>query len=347
MLRTCLFFLFLSAASAQDGLLVEEDEILVERTDEAVIVRSPTAKLNFLFRVPPGFREAAALEPWKIELQATKEAQTARLRLRVGDVTATEGASNPTALARAREQEYCEGYGKLEVTGEGARRLAKTRGEKGERWVLLVRDGNKLYELFMETEPAGSAFGAVFQTLADGFTLLDPKGAPASVERAPEEIKARTIEHDYYRLKVFKPSGFTQEGVNPDKDKGIWLHLRRVDQYQNLCDIRIRVFLSKTIQKTLQERAQVRGIDRFAGKYHSARVPKKPTRGRWPGAKKSFRLKMVGKLKSGLVIQEEYRFIEHENDRTYEIQLTTYAGAQREFKQDIAAFWKKLKIRPK
>ena len=57
-------------------------------------------------------------------------------------------------------------------------------------------------------------------------------------------------------------------------------------------------------------------------------------------------LSLVGKLpKGGLVVQEEWKLFEHDNGRTYEIQLTTYAGAQREFSKGIRAFWKSIRIR--
>ena len=349
MLRTCLsLILFISAALAQDDLMAEEDEILVERTDEAVIVRSSIAKLNFLFRLPTEFREAAVEKPWRMELRATRDAQMARIRLRVSDVTITETAQAPGKLAMARDAEYRAGYrDELTIEGEDARCVAKTGGAKGVRWVLLVRDGTRLYELFMETEPIESAFVAVFQDLADGFTILDPKGAPIAQQRTPEELKPAVIAHEYYRLKVYKPQGFTREGVDPDTDKGIFLHLRRMDEHKNMCDIKIRVYLSKTIRKSLAERAQIRGLNRFESRYDSARVPKSPRRAPFRGAKNSFRLQMAGKLRNGLVLQEDYRFVEHENDRTYEFQVTTYAGAKREFKKEIAAFWKKLKVLPK
>ena len=41
---------------------------------------------------------------------------------------------------------------------------------------------------------------------------------------------------------------------------------------------------------------------------------------------------------------EERVFLEHENGRIYEIQVTTYAGALRAFKKQLKAFWKSIKI---
>ena len=74
-----------------------------------------------------------------------------------------------------------------------------------------------------------------------------------------------------------------------------------------------------------------------------------PLKGEIPiaGAKNAWKFKMVARTKAAGVIEEEWRVLEHENGRVYEIQLTTYGGAAREFRKDIRAFWKKLKISSK
>jgi len=132
--------------------------------------------------------------------------------------------------------------------------------------------------------------------------------------------------------------------VDPDSDKGIFLHLRRDDKYKNRCDIRIRVHLARALKQSTAAKAQ-KAIERFTTKYISAKAPKKPRRTSWAGAKNAYKMKMVGKVaKTSSVVQEEWRVIEHENGRVYEIQVVTYGGAAREFKKDLAAFWKKLKI---
>ena len=176
-------------------------------------------------------------------------------------------------------------------------------------------------------------------------TILDPKGGPVARTATPEQLKAKELEHGYYRLKLLKPAGFTQELVDPNTDKGIWIHLRCEDEIRNLCNIRIRVHLARTLKQDVTAKATV-ALNRFAAQYPNARVPKRPKNARWPGSKQALRLKMSGRLtKSGIVIQEEWVFIEHENGRIYEIQMTTYAGAQREFKKQIKAFWKSIRIR--
>ncbi|MHC4576716.1 MAG: hypothetical protein ACYTFD_13285 [Planctomycetota bacterium] len=327
--------LLLSAARA-------EEEIRVERAADAVIVRSPISQANFLFRAPPDFREADAEDPFVVHLAATRDRITARIRLRFGQVTAGQARRGLDALVREKQSEYARGYGKLSVSGEGRRRLATTTGAAGARTVLVVVDGPRLYELFLDVSPADVPLADELARVAAGFTILDPKGA-LDVLRATES-KAEVIEHDYYRLKVYKPAGFRQEEVDPDHDAGIFLHLRKEDRFRNRCDVRIRVHLARALKKTPTERAQ-RAIERFTNQYVDAKAPRKPRRSTWPGAKNAFKLKMVGKVpKTSSVIEEEWRVIEHENGRVYEIQLTTYGGAAREFKKDIRAFWKRLKI---
>ena len=133
--------------------------------------------------------------------------------------------------------------------------------------------------------------------------------------------------------------------LDPETDLGIWTHLRREDELRNTCDIRIRVFLTRTLKKNLQDKGQER-INAFESQHDSARVPKRPKRTRFPGAKEAYSLKMVGKLpRGGMVVQEEWKLFEHDNGRTYEVQVTTYAGAQREFSKAIRAFWKSIRIR--
>ncbi len=304
----------------------------MDRTDEAVIVRSGTDQANFLFRAPAVF--TVADEPAKgfqLDLLHGDE----RIRLRITFVSSGDSRKPAAVLARAREAEYTKGRkGKLEITSDGA----TARASIGKLTVFLVRDGTRLYELWLEG-------GDAVQSISDGFTILDPKGGPVASAATPEQLKARKLEHGYYRLKLLKPHGFMQEPVDPNTDKGIWTHLRCEDKVRNLCNIRIRVHVARTLNQTLTRKATI-ALNRFAKKYPNARVPKRAKNARWPGAKQALRLKMSGRLtKSGIVIQEEWVFVEHENGRVYEFQMTTYAGAQRAFKKQIKAFWKSIKIR--
>jgi hypothetical protein len=328
------------------SVALAEDEIRVERQDDAVIVRSPIAQGNFLFRTPRFFRQQEAEEPFAVHLRAKQGGAVAHIRLRLGQVTAGQARQGIDALVKEKKSGYTAGYGELTVSGEGARRLAKTTGEAGLRLVLVVVDGPKLYELFLDVSPADATLGRDLEAVATGFTILDPKGAPIA-GAASGDLKAGTIDHEYYRLKVFKPAGFAQQEVDPDRDQGIFLHLRKEDKYRNRCDIRIRVHLARAMKQMPASKAE-KAIERFVTKYESAKAPKKPRRTSIAGAKNAWKFKMVGKEpKSSGVVQEEWRVIEHENGRVYEIQLTTYGGAAREFKKDIRAFWRKLKIRSK
>jgi hypothetical protein len=331
------------------SVALAEDKIHVERSEDAVIVRSPSDQANFLFRAPPSFKDQAAQAPFLVDLTAEgTSGDRARIRLRITTVAVADSLKNPEELAGAREAEYREGFGgKLEFTGTGVRRVARCSGAGGARSVLLVRDGDRLYELFLEESPAGSSFAPALDELAIGFTILAPKGAPAEVRLTPEELKAKVIAHDYYRLEVLKPGGFSQEEVDPDQEQGIWLRLRRKDQYKNLCEIKIRVHLARTIQKTAEEKAQA-AIDNFAKRFENARIPKRPKRTKWKDAKHAFKAEMTGKMeKSGLVVHQDYRIVDHANGRLYEFQVTMWAGAKREFRKQITTFWKRLKILPK
>lgn len=329
------------------SVALAEDEIRVDRQDDAVIVRSPIAQGNFLFRAPPFFKEAEAEEPFAVHLEAKQDNATAHIRLRLGQVTAGQARRGMDALVAEKQDAYTAGYGKPKVSGEGARRYVETAGKAGWRMVLVVADGPRLYELFLDHAPRDATLCRQLAAVATGFTILDPKGAP--VGGAPMgDLKAGTIVHEYYRLKVFKPDGFAQQEVDPDRDKGIFLHLRREDKYRNRCDIRIRVHLARAMKQTTTLDKAKKALETFVNRYQSARAPKRPLRTSFAGAKNAWKLKMVGKeTKTSSVVEEEWRFIEHENGRVYEIQLTTYGGAAREFRKDIKAFWRKLKISPK
>jgi hypothetical protein len=321
------------------ALLVHAQEgIKFDRSSDAVIVRSGADHSNFLFRAPVDFAKAEAKAPYLVHLAANRDGAEAHVRLRVAEVADADRRKAPASLAHAREKEYREARkGKLKVQPEGVRAVATI----ADRTVVLVRDGTKLYELFLD---GGPAFKSDLAEVASGFTILVPKGAPVVAFRTPEDLKAKKLEHDYYRLKLVKPEGFAQEDVDPDTDKGIWLHLRAEDDERNVCNIRIRVFLAKASKKNAVQRA-ADAIQRFETRYPPARVPRRPKRTRMGGAKDAYRVNMAGRMpKSGIVVQEEVRVVEHTNGRLYEFQLTTYAGAQRAFKKQISEFWKKLKI---
>ncbi len=324
-----------------------QHEITVERGEDAVIVKSPIAQGNFLLRLPLAFEQAEGeeAEKWTFRMFARDGQAHAFISLRITELTGPDLRKTVDALVAARDHRFPETKDWVERSGESARRLLRYRGKDYAMSVLGVRDGNRLYELWQSTAPKNCAFDKAFASIAEGFTILDPKGAPQLRKPDAKELKAGPLEHDYYRIKVLKPEGFLVEEVDPESDRGIWTHLRREDEVRNTCTIRIRVFLTRTLKKTLEDRAQER-INAFESQYDSARVPKRPKRTRFPGSKEAYSLKMVGKLpKGGLVVQEEWKLFEHDNGRTYEIQLTTYAGAQREFSKEIRAFWRSIKIR--
>ena len=320
----------------------EQDEIVVEReADGALVVRSPMSQGNFLFRAPAAFREATPPEGFAACLEARDGEATARIRLRLGKAA---GAS-VDAFVKAREGEYRAGVAdKPDVPPQHAPALVRCAGAGAARTVLVVLDGPRSYELFLDAAPPGSGLAGKLDAVATGFTILDPKGPPPAVVPTGETAEETVIEHDYYRLKVVKPAGFEQRPVDPDADKGIFLHLHREDDEKNVCDIRIRVHLSKTVAADAQEIA-AKAIEAFASKYPPAKVPKRPSRTGWPGADAAFKCKMAGKVSgTGAVVEEEWRVIDHSNDRLYEVQVTLFARASRAFKKDLQTFWRGLKI---
>jgi len=317
----------------------------VEAAPDGVIVSSPIAEANFLFRTPSSFRRAEAPEGFAVALATEKEGAVATIRLRIGDLTATEARAGLDAFVEARDEEYRTGVGgKLGITGGRGRRLAAVEGKELTRLVLVVFDGPRRYELFLEARPADSLLAAELGAIAEGFTILSPQGAPASGPATAADAAASRIDHDYYRLNLLKPKGFLRQEVDPGRDPGIFLHLLREDETKSRCEIFVRVCLAKAFKESVDARAAKRH-DQILERYESPKAPKRPTRGRWPGAKVVYRFKLAGRAPgSGAVVEEEWLLLEHENGRIYEVQVSSWGGAARAFKKDIDAFWKNLRI---
>jgi hypothetical protein len=323
--------LLLSAAGAAEDILVEAQE-------DGVIVRSPVAAANFLFRAPKGFRKAGPVEGFAAALEALEGPAKGAIRLRIADLTPTEARNGLDAFVKNRDEEYRTGLGgALGVTGGRGRRIAVIEGKEALRIVLVVFDGTKRYELFLEAAPGDSALAAQLAPVAEGFTILDPKGAPDGGGSLAGSAKAAPVTHEYYRLTVLKPEGFLQQEVDPERDQGIYLHLRREDDQKNRCDIRVRVFLAKTAKEQADARAQ-RRIDEFRNRHESPKGPERPPR--------TLRWKQLGK-QAGAVIEEEWWILDHPNGRVYEFHVECFGGASRAFKKDIEAFWRGIKIQAK
>ena len=336
-LAACLLLL-LSAAGAGEDILIEPQE-------DGVIVRSPIAALNFLFRAPKGFKKADPGEGFAAGLAAEEGGGKATIRLRIADLSATEARAGLDAFVTNHEAEYKQGLGgALGVTGGRGRRLAMIEGKEALRIVLVVFDGMRRYELLLDATPGDSALAAQLAPVAEGFTILDPKGAPDGGPGLGGSTKAAPLVHEYYRLKVLKPEGFVQQEVDPESDKGIYLHLRREDDQKNRCEIRVRVFLAKAVQQQADELAQHR-IDEFRSRHESPKGPEHPPRGRGPGANAAYRWKQVGRLaQGGAVVEEERWILDHQNGRMYEFEVVCFAAASRAFKKEIEAFWRGIKI---
>ena len=141
--------------------VLAEDEIRVDHTDDAVIVRSAADQANFLFRVPAAFEEQKPETGFQVDLKAAD----ARIRLRITTVSIGDAKKTVEQLARDRHGED------VSYTGDRSRGVAKA----GTRVVLLVRDGTRLYELVVD-DPK-SAQGAAFNDLIEGFAELGARYA--------------------------------------------------------------------------------------------------------------------------------------------------------------------------
>jgi hypothetical protein len=311
------------------------DTIKVEPAADAVVVRSPMKEANFLMRLPAGFVEAEATAPWMVVLR-TKEA---RVRLRVELLSADKLGLAAAALAKPRATG-------LTLTGSGgARRMGTGPGETGfERVALYVRDGKRFYEVVVDVAEGKAELKKSLVESLENFTLLNPQGAPEAAPEDPAELKPKTLEHSFYKIKVLKPVGFGERPPDVDHDKGIWKHLRRIDKDNNLCEIRIRSHLSVEFKKSIETLAAER-MKKFADKYNDTRIPKKPKSWRIRGGKPAIQVQMSGRApKSGLIVRADYRYVEHANGRTYEIEMILWGDAARAFKKEVKAFWKSLKI---
>jgi len=324
--------------------LLADEEILVTRDGDALIVSSPADKGNFLFRVPKGFERADAAEPPAL-FRATRPVEGggghAEIRLDRREATDldTEAKSAAETLAKGLEEPK-----PAAVSGSGARRVVTVEGRSGDaavrRSILLARDGSRTYALLVSSSPPDDALAAVLQ----GFTLLAVREAEGAPPPSPDLAEKR-LEHDFYRLALLKPAGFESQVVDPDGDRGIVYRFKRRDAVGNQCSVSVRALRGRTNPQPLEEMAKA-AITRFTGTATEVKAPKSPPRATLAGAKEGFRVKMSGRLAgSGLVLQEEVLLVDHGNGWVYEVQLTTYGGAAKEFAKEIKAFWTSLRFR--
>ena len=211
----------------------------------------------------------------------------------------------------------------------------------------------KLQHLFASIVFGAVIAGAVSPALAlasnDGNApVVLAQAAPDAKAPAEGEQKERVLTEPFYRLEVLKPLGFSAAEGDPNKDPGIWMEMRRVDEERSQCDIRIRTWLKKTLEagESVDDFTR-KAVERFEKNHIDTRVPKAPPRAPWPGAHAAYKLKLAGRTKNGITVQEDCRIVDHENGRIYEFQVTMYGGASRSFQKEIAAFWKKLEITSK
>jgi len=150
--------------------------------------------------------------------------------------------------------------------------------------------------------------------------------------------------HKFYKFQVKKPRGFAERPPDVDGDRGIWKHLRRIDEKGNLCEIRIRSHLSLQFKKKVDDLARER-MEQFATRYKDTRVPKRPKSWRVRGSEEAVQVQMSGRSpKSGLIVRADYRYVEHGNGRTYEVEMILWGNSNREYAREIKTFWRSLRI---
>lgn len=316
------------------------DTITVDIGADAVVIRSPMSEGNFLMRLPAGFTESAAEEPW----QKLVAREGCTVRVRIEKLSPDQDALGAAQLAAPRAKKL----GDLKLEGQGgARRIGKGGGKGKTRLALFVRDGKRFYEVVIDLDPADAAAEKKLREVLENFTLLDPKGAPEATPQDPAALKAKELKHDFYKIRLIKPEGFGERPPDVDGDKGIWIHLRRVDKDNNTCEIRVRSHLA--ISSKLKADQLVAGsMKRFEAKFNDVRIPKKPKTWRFRGGKEGYSVEMAGRVpKSGMIVHAGYRAILHENGRIYEFDMILYGNAKRAFKKEIRAFWKSIKLRSK
>jgi len=290
---------------------------------------------NFLMRLPPGFAEGKAEAPWLVRL--AKDGAT--VRLRIDPVPADQLGLGAGELAAPRAAG-------LTLEGEGgARRLGTGKGEGGaDRIALYVRDGKRFYEVVADVPADNADLKKALRAALENFTLLNPQGAPEPAPEDPDALKEKKLEHDFYKISVVKPRGFGERPPDVEGDRGIWTHLRRTDKDHNLCEIRIRSHLSLEFKKSVEELAAER-LKQFGERYQDTRLPKRPKGWKVRGGKEGLQLQMSGRApKTGVIVRADYRYVAHENGRTYEFEILMWNNASREYAKELKQFWRSLKL---
>lgn len=334
-------------------LSADPEEIFVETDADGVVARSPADQGNFLFRLPAGYRRVDPPQGWRVAFETGSEAPSGRVRLRFGPLEASELGRGLGELAAARTVTYrkeIESAAEARFEGSGARRRAVFEGKVGgagvSRIVLFVRDGDRLYELLLDESPPGSERGPELSTIADGFTILSPKPI-AQDAAATGDVKPKTLSQDFYRITLLKPEGFAEESFDPNSEPGLIYRFRRRDAQNNLCTIDVRAHLARTAKEAVADTAQA-ALDDFFRKHPEAKGPKRAPRTSVAGAKDALRFQVTGKQGTSMIVfQEDRLFLEHGNGWVYEVRVATFAGAQKEFRKQIAAFWQSLKFASK
>ena len=334
----------------------DTDAVSYERDGAWLVVRSAPDRRNFLFRIPAVFeRVAEAKPPALVQLEAHAKTDRAVVRLQMSRLGSADLGRDMGEMVGSSYKSYQQGYEnptEPQITGEDERRILTFTGLAGgirqRRTVLLMRNGEDLYQLFMDAVPADSALDKQMRKMAEAFTVLDVKEPPV-IKRTPKkgDFKKKTLSHDYYRIKLLKPEGFVAEAVDARSNPGLVFQFRGEDAEGNACIMRVRVHLAAPMKRQGMSAATFarQGLDRFTKKHKDVRGPKSLKKTSTMGAKEAYKFSLSGRHPRGNTpVREEWRVLEHPNGRIYEFQVTSYLGAARSFKKQISAFWRSLKI---
>ncbi|MEE8103948.1 MAG: hypothetical protein V3T86_00270 [Planctomycetota bacterium] len=358
MMRHSTAFLIAISVLSLLSVAAGSDEITFDVDGAALVIRSPISKHNFMLRAPASFERVGDAEaPWLFHLRANEDGKFASVKLRKSALTMGEAGRDLGDLARARAAKYKEHYKsptKPKVEGADEERTVSFRGFVGEveqgRTVVLIRNGVDLYEFFLDSTPPGTELELRARTVVDRFSVIDVKEAlkPQKADKPdPAALQPKKLEAEFHRIKLLKPRGFLEEQFQP-RDGLIYLFRGR-DPQENSCIIRVRVFLARSWKKNndLEKRAQ-KMFEQFSKDHKSAKGSKRLKRRRSFGADLGLEYKLTGRHPKGnVVVAEERRFLDHDNGRLYDIQVKTFGGAGRHFKNELKAFWRSIQLTPK
>jgi hypothetical protein len=221
----------------------------------------------------------------------------------------------------------------------------KGRHDSSERHLtwMLGRRGARLYVLWimrMDEAIGDAKREAAIETVRASFRFLrEAEKKPPSEDEPPEELKAKTITHDYGRFECLKPEGLRRvlEIDATEAATGVVLKFDNVVEGSRCL---IRVYARKGGKESIRQLAEDR-IERFEKAYPPNRRKPVQKDARWklPLARKTLVLKMTALGKSKIV--HRWYFAECRNQRQYQLEIFVSGG--RDWSPQVDAFLESFK----